>query len=100
MGPFKFEKEVQWFGKSWGAPICGRCEQTMPPHPSEICLRCGEPFAPGEHGVFIIPGEMLGLEFMSHFHVDCCLKEFGEYADNFAVWSWLLQPAGPAPEQN
>lgn len=72
---------MQWFGKSWHAPVCTICQQTDTPT-GKLCLACKKPIAFTDRG-FITPymGEAELAEAV--FHRDCFLKEiFGEWPRN------------------
>ncbi len=41
---------MQWFGESWGAPICKENKRITTPV-EEVCGLCGEPIQVGDAGV-------------------------------------------------
>lgn len=63
---------MQWFGESWGAPICATCEHVAAPQ-GERCLECTLPIHENDFG-FIIPyfKEMELAE--AFYHRDCFLN--------------------------
>lgn len=75
---------IRWFGKSWGAPICGYSYQ-VPAPVGELCLSCRKEIVEGERG-FVMAGSM-GIDhtftmeidgklysLLCAYHVDCFLE--------------------------
>lgn len=64
---------MQWFGKSWGAPICDIADQIDTPV-GEPCGYCEDPIAEGDIG-FRMPfvGDPTGRGYMNAHH-QCLMK--------------------------
>lgn len=70
---------IQWFGESWGAPVCASEDHAETPVGVE-CLRCEKPIEAGDQGVI-----MDSMESMTMFwkrtrkpmHLDCLFDDIG-----------------------
>lgn len=62
---------MNWFGESWGAPICDPVDNV--PTPSGTCLYCEESIGPDDSGVMM---PVLGLDALDLVpeHVECFLR--------------------------
>src|SRR4030095_391974 len=63
---------TQWFGKSWGAPICDPNDHVPTPAWTR-CARCREHIVDGDQGVVSLLVTETGWEPIAH-HLDCFLK--------------------------
>jgi len=66
---------MQWFGESWGAPICAEAPQTEPPV-GRPCLYCKEAIGPFDRG-FILPYYKKDEVIMAPYHYSCFLRSVG-----------------------
>ncbi len=62
---------MNWFGESWGAPVCEPAERVSTPV-GAACLRCEKPIAEDDCGVFLTS---MGADQPIHF--GCFLVEIG-----------------------
>ncbi len=62
---------MQWFGESWGAPVCEYAQHAQTPVGSSCAQLCGDSITENDQG-FLIP--LLGLdgppEYLAH-HIQC-----------------------------
>jgi hypothetical protein len=67
---------MQWFGESWGAPVCEHCEHVATPV-GKICVECQIPIAHQDLG-FVVPFLPYPPKRWSdaHYHRDCFLRIF------------------------
>lgn len=63
---------VQWFGESWGAPICD--PQDHAPNPGGQCMRCDAAITSTDQGVLI---PHYGFDVRDAFHLRCFLEAVG-----------------------
>ena len=68
---------MDWFGDSWGAPVCAPLDHTETPV-GEKCLACGKPIATTDQGV-IVPyvGDHADFCLNEPWHLQCFLDNLG-----------------------
>lgn len=63
---------MQWFGRSWGAPINAECARCATPV-GEPCLHCGELIVDGDQGI-VIPHCGNNTITRAPLHCDCHIR--------------------------
>jgi hypothetical protein len=67
---------MQWFGESWGAPICSTCEHSATPV-GKLCIECGIPIDERDSG-FLVPYLSRERRYAEvAYHRDCFLNDLG-----------------------
>jgi hypothetical protein len=68
---------MQWFGESWGAPICRDVEHVVTPV-GKVCIECKKEIERGDLG-FVLPYLTcpVGGYTEAFYHRDCLLANFG-----------------------
>jgi len=67
---------LQWFGESWGAPICDPADHADTPT-GQACARCEKPIEPGAQGLLVLHvGDIKPPERLP-WHLDCWLESLG-----------------------
>lgn len=65
---------MQWFGDSWGAPVCAQTEHVAAPV-GKICVECKREIGPDDSGFILpyIPYPPQGRFTEAYYHRDCFL---------------------------
>lgn len=68
---------MQWFGESWGAPVCILTEHVDTPL-GKVCVDCEKEIRPGDSG-FVVPylRPPQGRFTEAYYHRDCFLGNLG-----------------------
>lgn len=67
---------MQWFGESWGAPVCSTCEHVSIPV-GQSCIECGKPIEETDCG-FVVPFLSRERRYAEvTFHRACFVGTFG-----------------------
>lgn len=66
---------MEWFGASWGAPVCGTCPHVETPI-GQRCARCGRPIGASDQGVRLpYAGPLADVTYQPlPYHLDCFLS--------------------------
>lgn len=64
--------QIQWFGKSWGAPVCAQ-NNHKPTPVGKVCIQCDKPISEGDQGVSMTTAGPDRAEM----HLDCFLTNLG-----------------------
>lgn len=72
---------MNWFGKSWGAPICNDVEHVSTPV-GERCHLCTKPITETDQGLLIplssgVVGGQYAVGRLLPWHIDCFLDSVG-----------------------